>query len=265
MRTGIVSFFITNSIICCSSTYIVTCHNNGECGTVCGSYSDDIAAPTEGLFGTSCSCQTNSGYTTKCTAFNQEITECADGKPPNCKTSCGQKICISKDGKKATATILSACPKHHPENVKNCCGHPTSKDYCTCVIQDTLDLNWKPYQQLGNNNGYSSSATWGSCGSVLESLKIDINTTRATNLVQPFLKNGEWCKMESAKYQGIVDYGCNGLDKNNCILQLGCSYCDANNSLLPSKCYETGEAEVLTHIVSTEKIYGEFKCYDLSE
>jgi hypothetical protein len=243
-----------------SGTYVVTCHNNGECGTVCGSYSDDIAAPTEGLFGTSCSCQTNSGYTQVCTAFNQAITQCADGKAPNCKTSCGQKICVAKDGKKATATILSACPKHHPENVKNCCSHPSSRDYCTCVIQDTLDLNWKPYQALGNSNGYSSSANWGACGSVLESLQIDINTTRASDLVQPFLKSGEWCKAETAAYQGLVEFGCSGLDADECSAKPGCSYCTSLDPLLPSQCYETSEAEVLTHIVSTERHVGDFVC-----
>ena len=39
------------------SAYITTCHSNTECGSVCGSYSDDIASPSEGIFGTSCSCQ----------------------------------------------------------------------------------------------------------------------------------------------------------------------------------------------------------------
>ena len=32
------------------SVYVVTCHNDVECGTVCGRYSNDIVAFTEGIF-----------------------------------------------------------------------------------------------------------------------------------------------------------------------------------------------------------------------
>ena len=88
-------FFVAGTV---SSTYIVTCHNDGECGTVCGRYSSDIVAPTEGIFSTSCKCGNGGGVTYKCTAFGVQVSECSDGIAPQCSTACGQKICIAKDG-----------------------------------------------------------------------------------------------------------------------------------------------------------------------
>ena len=49
-----------------SATYVVTCHNNNECGSVCSNkFSNDMVAPTEGLFGTSCKCGSGGGTTHK--------------------------------------------------------------------------------------------------------------------------------------------------------------------------------------------------------
>ena len=67
------------------------------------------------------------------------------------------------NNKHTDATIRSACPKHHPVNTKQCCDNGGT--YCTCVFQDTIDLNKTPYDNLGGKNGYSSSATKGKCGS----------------------------------------------------------------------------------------------------
>lgn len=237
-----------------SSTYIVTCHNDGECGTVCGRYSSDIVAPTEGIFSTSCKCGNGGGVTHKCTAFGTQVSACSDGQAPQCSTACGQKICISKDGKKATGTILSACPKHHPENVNNCCSHSSSRDYCTCVIQDTLDLNWQPYQALGNSNGYSSSATWGACSSQLESLQIPINSSRASLLVQPFMKTGQLCNdyKNGASNNDANKVKCEDLSyEYECNAESHCTYCTSNK--LSNKCYERDEAQVLSHIANTEQ------------
>jgi hypothetical protein len=251
-------FFFYNLV---NATYIVTCHSDGECGTVCGRYSSDIVAPTEGMFSTSCKCGNGGGVTYKCTAFGLQITECSDGRPPQCTTACGQKICITKDSRRATGTILSACPKHHPENVKNCCSHPSSRDYCTCVIQDTLDLNWQPYQALGNSNGYSSSATWGACSSQLSSLQIEINSTRANRLVQPFLKSGDWCTRSEQTQTISKDYEiveCEKfIDDNECNKHSNCVFCKSNK--LKTKCYEKNEADVLSHISNFEKEFS-FKC-----
>ena len=241
-------FFVAGTV---SSTYIVTCHNDGECGTVCGRYSSDIVAPTEGIFSTSCKCGNGGGVTYKCTAFGVQVSECSDGIAPQCSTACGQKICIAKDGKKATGTILSACPKHHPENVKNCCSHSSSKDYCTCVVQDTLDLNWQPYQALGNSNGYSSSATWGACSSQLESLQIQINSTRASELVKPFMKTGQWCKTFDSLTDEFNEVNCENINsEDECNNEKKCTFCKSDK--LKSKCYNSHEAIVLRHISNVE-------------
>jgi hypothetical protein len=57
-----------------------------------------------------------------------------------------------------------------PTATGDCCNYGGS--YCTCVFQDTLDLNWKPYGELGGQNGYSTGATWGACGN--ENTGIDV-------------------------------------------------------------------------------------------
>jgi len=253
------------SVLCslvatCWGTYIVTCHNNNECGTVCGYYSSDMVAPTEGLFGTSCKCQ--SGKTTyRCTAMGYTVNVCSDYKAPSCSTACGQQICITKDNKKTTGKILSACPKNHPVNTQQCCEHPTSKDYCTCVIQDTLDLNASPYSALGNSNGYASSAVWGSCSSQLASLEININSTRANELVKPFLKEGLWCPThESKEYEVKFLTECNGLEKDQCSSKPGCKYCNSNKKEIKSDCYNENEAEVLTHVLTVENGPRAFVC-----
>ena len=241
--------------------YGVTCHNDHECGTVCGKYSKDMVAPTEGLFGTSCSCQSG-GLKTKCHVLGKEVKVCADGKAPRCQTACGQQICIFKDGKTATGTILSACPAHHPQNTGQCCSHK-SESWCTCIIRDTIDMNWKPYGDLGGKNGWIS-ANWGACGSVLESLNIRINTERATELVQPFLhKKSEWCNddMPSEERAEKVT-SCYGKSESECGSQANdnCSFCTSTNDQAKSGCYHRSEAEVLQHVIGKAGIEGSFTC-----
>ena len=245
------------------TTYIVTCHNNNECGTVCNKYSSDMIAPTEGLFGTSCKCGSGGGTTHKCNALGVDVRVCSDNKAPSCSTACGQYICIFKDGKKTNGQILSACPKNHPVNTQQCCDHPSSKDYCTCIIQDTLDLNAQPYSALGNSNGYSTSATWGACYSTLSSLDIHINSTRANDLVQPFLVSGQWCSTNNIKELESTKVSCEHLSKDECISLDGCSYCKLNitHKTIPSeKCYNLQEAKVLQHISNVEIGQDSFTC-----
>lgn len=254
-----IAIIFSSLFVLSESTYIVTCHNNNECGTVCGYYSNDMVAPTEGLFGTSCKCQSGSTVS-RCKAMGYDVRVCSDYKPPYCSTACGQSICISKDGRRTTGKILSACPKNHPVNTQQCCDHPNSKDYCTCVIQDTLDLNAQPYAALGNSNGYASNAVWGACSSQLASLAIPINSTRAAELVKPFLRDGLWCKAREQEYRVLSKAQCNGLDKNECSSVRGCVYCNSNIKFLKSDCLNIEEAEVLTHIIKTEHSEDKFTC-----
>ena len=37
---------------------------------------------------------------------------------------------------------------HHPDNVAACCKYQNN-DYCTCIIQETLDCNAQPYDGVG--------------------------------------------------------------------------------------------------------------------
>ncbi len=100
-------------------TYITTCHNDQECGTVCGSYGDDTVGPSEGLFGTSCTCQNGQAPVFRCSKDGLSVYVCSDYQPPRCSVPCGQQICIHMpNGKQTTATIRSACPKHHPVNTE---------------------------------------------------------------------------------------------------------------------------------------------------
>ena len=254
-----IAIIFSSLIATAQSTYIVTCHNNNECGTVCGYYSNDMVAPTEGLFGTSCKCQSGSTVS-RCKAMGYDVRVCSDYKPPYCSTACGQSICISKDGRRTTGKILSACPKNHPVNTQQCCEHPNSKDYCTCIIQDTLDLNAQPYAALGNSNGYASNAVWGACSSQLASLAIPINSSRAAELVKPFLRDGMWCSVREKEYRVTVNAICNGLDEDTCGSTNGCVYCASNIKFLKSDCLNKQEAEVLTHIINTENGEGKFTC-----
>jgi len=166
------------------STYITTCHNDQECGTVCGSYGDDTIGASEGLFDTSCTCQDGKDPSYLCNRDGKNVYVCSDRQPPRCSVHCGSSICIEKDGKRATGVIRSACPKHHPQNAQACCDHGGS--YCTCIFEDTLDLNWKPYAELGGNNGYSSKAYWGSCSNLNTALRVGSKQTELyLNLIQP--------------------------------------------------------------------------------
>ena len=78
-----------------TTTYISTCHNDVECGSVCGYYTDDIVSPTDGMFGTQCHCQNHLDTKYLCTAFGYDIRVCSDHLPPICYTACGQKVHFS--------------------------------------------------------------------------------------------------------------------------------------------------------------------------
>jgi len=161
--------------------------------------------------------------------------------------------------KRATATILSACPKHHPVNTAQCCQYKNDA-YCTCIIQDTIDLNAKPYAALGGQNGFSSQANWGACGSQLASLKIDIHSSRASQLVQPFLTSGKWCNSKIVGPLTGVNQNCDEiLDQESCNAVQGCTFCNATG-FVASKCYGVTEAASLLHILTTEQGEGVFQC-----
>lgn len=64
------------------ATYVTTCGSNSNCGTVCGwTLDNDIVAPSEGLFGTSCSCGGDGSMTQVCTYDNNAVSECNAGPP----------------------------------------------------------------------------------------------------------------------------------------------------------------------------------------
>jgi len=250
-----------------SAQYITTCHNDNECGTVCGRKTNDIASPTEGIFGTSCSCQGGAGLTKRCDYAGHAVEVCSNYQPPNCKTSCNQQICIHKDGRKATATVLSACPAHHPQNTGDCCTYKND-DYCTCIIRQTLDINWKPYGELGGRNGWASGASWGACNGQLARLNISIASERATKLVQPFVIDNthETCTSQMDATWTGYGIGCELLDAATCSITAGCTYCSAvahsgaSEAPVATQCYSKGEAAVLTHILNTEAEATVFTC-----
>jgi len=122
-------------------------------------------------------------------------------------------------------------------------------------------LNAAPYKDLGNTNGYSSSAVWGACGSYLETLQIHINSTRASNLVQPFLVESQWCPMKEKEYRDMTQMDCTPFDEKSCGDYPSCTFCKAARRGLPvGSCYNKAEAAVLTHIVSVEDGAGKFVC-----
>ena len=164
--------FVLSAIGLASTTYITTCHNERECGSVCSQPAGwDAAAFSEGLFGTSCTCQPGASPTYRCTRDGVQVSSCSDGRPPRCQVPCGQQVCITANtGLKQTVTIVSACPRHHPDNTKACCDNGGA--YCTCIKQDTVDINWTPYKNLGlvnqwgqETNGWATDITIGHCGS----------------------------------------------------------------------------------------------------
>lgn len=242
--------------------HFTTCHSDSECGSTCGSTGSDTASPTEGIFGTSCSCQ-SPGLTTVCTKEGKQVSKCSDGRAPNCRTACGQKICNSMSGKKATATIRSACPLHHHQNVDDCCSK--GGQYCTCVLEENIDLNWKPYGQIGGHNGYGQ-AYMGACGSELFKLNISIATERASRLIQPFLKDGAVCKADELARTASpapLDAECSDVvDRDQCGHLPGCAWCEASKGAAPVSpgCFNFGEAEVLKHVMATERGADAFKC-----
>jgi len=231
----------------------------------CGSGSDTIS-PTEGLFGTSCSCQDPSkGLIKVCTKQGKSISKCADGRAPTCKIACGQPICIVMNGRQTTGKIRSACPLHHHQNVDDCCSK--GGEWCTCVLEKNLDLNWKPYKDLGNRNGYGT-ASWGACGSSLHSLNISIYSERATTLVQPFLSESrEVCKgQDFDETRAGIAYGepkCHEVaESDTCDHMSGCVWCKASSYATPlqSGCFSYNEASVLTHIMGIERGNAAFDC-----
>ena len=109
------------------------------------------------------------------------------------------------NGRQSTGVIRSACPRHHPVNTQQCCDHGGT--YCTCVFQDTLDVNWKVYNELGGQNGYSSSVTVGGCGRT--DTGIDIRSAEAVAYMK--LKGAHLC---SVNHDLGADYHKNLVENN---------------------------------------------------
>ena len=251
------------------SVYVVTCHNDVECGTVCGRYQNDIVAFTEGIFQTSCTCQPGASPSTYlCTQQGVQVKVCSDYQPPRCSAPCGEKVCMFLGNRKSSATVLSACPRHHPQNTRDCCANGGS--WCTCIVQATADLNWKPYGELGNANGWGW-AEWGSCNSELGKLHIRVDTERASDLVEPFVSEnceGSYGSNSTIPAQTVdEDYeACYAMSEAECGKSSKCTWCNASEKVLvetplsAGKCYEAHEAEVITHIMNTEVGQHEFVC-----
>jgi len=244
--------------------YVTTCHNDVECGTTCGEYSEDSVAFNEDVFGTKCHCQDGSDDNLKwaCdSGLGFDAWTCQDGQPPNCDTPCGQTICIGMNGLYTNSVIRSACPQHHPVNVGQCCDNPGNSDYCTCLFQWTADLNWKPYQELGGNNGWADGAWWGECGSELAGLNISVDSLRAEQLVQPFLRRGSWCAQNATLHARAAPTGedCGARSEDDCVA--GCVWCNGvDQAGVKNKCYAEREASVLTHVLGVELGTGSFSC-----
>lgn len=257
---------LTSITVADAGIYVTTCHSDSECGTTCGQTSHDSVAFNEGTFGTQCYCQDGSDDNLKyvCNVWDGlDAWECQDGRAPNCDTPCGQVVCVGGGdfGDAYTnAVVRSACPQHHPVNVKQCCEHK-SADWCTCLWQWTADLNYVPYGNLGGHNGYGDGAWWGECGSELHSLKIAVNSDRAAELVKPFLKRGDWCAGNATSQAASKPNSaeCNSRSETEC--DAGCVWCSASPQAgVSSKCYDEREAMVLTHIFSVEQGPGLFQC-----
>jgi len=245
--------------------YVTTCHTDDECGSTCsGVTSSDSVAFNEGVFGTSCSCQDGSDNNLKwsCdTGLGFDAWLCQDKKPPNCETPCGQTICIGMNGQYTNSVIRSACPQHHPVNVRQCCDSKGNSDYCTCLFQWTADLNWKPYGELGGINGWADGAWWGECGSELAGLQISVESSRAEQLVQPFLRKGSWCAQNATLHAQVAMTGeeCGARSEADC--DGGCVWCKATGAAgVKNKCYSEREASVLTHVFEVELGKDNFSC-----
>ena len=142
--------------------YITDCGSESGCGTVDGcKWESDGVAPSEGLFGTTCTCP--DGIEEVCTYDGQTVYQCKDGKYPSCDVSCQKSLCLTNtsNGKKSNASIVSACPKYHPQNAQQCCEHKNDA-YCTCIIRDTIDCASDVYNNLGGSNTYAT-VTEGYC------------------------------------------------------------------------------------------------------
>ena len=249
--------------------YVTTCHSDTECGTVCGDSGSDTVAFNEGAFGTKCWCQDGSDYHKRlvCHVWDGlDAYVCLDNKPPSCSTACDQMVCIGKDSKYTNAVIRSACPQFHPVNVQQCCDHK-SPAYCTCLFQWTADLNWQPYGNLGNSNGWAFGAWLGACGSELMKLNISVNSERAARLVQPFLRNGTLCHenarngTDALERVALMD-SCAARSEQECGAP-GCVWCTSSaEAHVATKCYEAREAEVLRHVISEDVGEHHFVCTD---
>ena len=139
--------------------YITTCHNDHECGAVGGCWENwDSVALTEGLLDTNCWCPEGNAYL-KYPADDPnnrsgyDLWACPGESRPECSIRCGQEVCIVANGMRGNGVIRSACPKYHQDNVESC-KNGGNDDYCTCIIRDTADLNYSPYQQIGGNNAW---------------------------------------------------------------------------------------------------------------
>lgn len=71
-----------------SAVYITTCHNDNECGTVCGGNGPDTVGASEGLFGTKCECQPGAKPVHKCNRDGINVEVCSDGRAPRCSVPC---------------------------------------------------------------------------------------------------------------------------------------------------------------------------------
>jgi len=244
--------------------YVTTCHTDEECGSTCGETSSDSVAFNEGGFGTKCYCQDGSDDNLDwvCdTGLGYDAWLCKDKQPPNCDTPCGQTICIGMNGLYTNTVVRSACPQHHPVNVQQCCDNQGNADYCTCLVQYTADLNAAPYAELGGNNGWADGAWWGECGSELAGLQISVDSLRAEELVQPFLRRGSWCAQNATlrAQAALTGEECSARDEADC--NAGCVWCKASEVAgVRSKCYAEREASVLTHVLGVELGKEHFSC-----
>ena len=127
-------------------------------------------------------------------------------------------------------------------------------------------MNWRPYSNLGNHNGFGSGAWWGACGSELHHLNISLDSERATRLVKPFLRNGTFCH-ENAPTATSADERVAQMkscaanaNEDECSSAAGCTWCASKDERIATKCYEEREANVLTHVLNTERGDGHFVC-----
>eukprot|EP01084_Bolivina_argentea_P146550 256573_1 len=148
-----------------NNVYTTDCGGQSGCGTVNGcAWSNSGVAPSEGLYGVSCSCP-GGALTEVCTYNGKKIYKCANNALPSCKAPCEKEIClITSNNKQATGKIVSACPKYHPQNADQCCKHKNDA-YCTCIIRNTVDCASAVYSGIGGSNTFVNVHS-GACSSL---------------------------------------------------------------------------------------------------